>query len=261
MELSTVIFTEATMPKDVQIDNYHTPTVIETALSESTLFEHDEYQASRKERFAFDSNIRRRYMRRPPDAEDSLQTIRAYNYMNPATVVMHNIPTKFGVDTEVTEKTIKVLLQKGVHPSTIEQIKEAKQDIIDYYTAGFDEALSLLSDEERAMPEKVEALRKQYCEFPVFPYILMGHDEHSPQLRVTTDDNGRNTYYAMCTTIPQNVDDLMSKTYISQCIHYMLGQMGEQCGITWFGLDKDIYYDYLIAENALLYLFLHIAQF
>lgn len=262
MEFGSMIFTEATMPKDAQIDNYHTPSIIETALSESTSIVHDETQATRKERFGFDSNMRRRFMKRPPEAEDSLRTIKAYNYMNPATVVMHNIPSSFGVDTVVTEKTIKTLLQKGVHKSTIEQIKEAKQDIIDYYTAGFQYAVSQLSEEERAKPENTERLRKQYCEFPSFPYILMGKDaEHSPALRVTTDDGGRNTYYAMCTTIPQNVDDLMCKTYISQCIHYMLGQMGEQCGIKEIGLDKDIYYDYLITENATLYLFLHLAQF
>lgn len=270
--------TSSTKEMGLKVDNYNAPHVIATALSESTSIVHSENQQSRVSRFEFDSNIRWRYERRPVEAEDSLRTIRAYNYMNPDSVVMMNIPPMFGIDTEITEKTIKHLLEKGVVMSTINQIMEMKQSIIDYYKAGLsyelyqligkeveegdpDMTIEDLSPEMRNTPEVLE-LQEKYLDFPPFPYILMGKDiEHSPRLRVTLDDvNSNSTYYALCTTVPQHVDDLMCKTYIGQCVHYMIGTMGEQCQINEIGLNTDVYYDYLITENATLYIFLHLLK-
>lgn len=255
------LYTEATLPKDIQIDNYYTPSIIETALSESASIVHDPLAMSRTERFGFDSNIRRRYEKRPREAEDSLYTIRTYNYIDPGTVVMENIPSSYGTDKKATDETIKKLLQKGVHPSWIETIPFHKQAVVNYYESLYQMALSQLKDEEKTDTVKVDALRKQYCDFTVFPFILMGKDEqHSPSLRVTRED-AKNTYYALSTSIPQHVSDIMTKTYIGLCIHYMLGKMAEDYGINEIGLDTDVYYDYLTSENATLYLFLHLARF
>ena len=331
MEIGSMIFTGATMPTDIQVDNYNAHHVIETALAESTFIVHEENQQSRASRFNFDSNIKRRYLRRPDEAEDSLRTIRAYNYMNPDTVVMVNIPSDFGINSEVTAKTIKILLEKGVIASTIESIKVMMADIIEYYTAGYEAELSqamedkeaelskledeimidltpygdgkspksmpstleeelkselyIRSEEERLKLDthgleamyrekrldelerkhdtRVARLKKQYLDFPPFPYILMGKDlENCPALRVSKDDisNG-STYYALSTTVPQQVYDLMCKTYMSQCVQYMLGEMDVQFGIKEIGIDTDVYYDYLITENATLYIFLHLQKY
>ena len=255
------LYTEATLPNDIHIDNYYTPSIIETALTESASIVHDPLAMTRTERFGFDSNIRRRYEKRPREAEDSLNTIRTYNYIDPSTVVMENIPASYGSDKKVTDETIKKLLQKGVHPSWIETIPHHKQAVVTHYETLYQMALSQLKDDEKTDTIKVEALRKQYCDFTVFPFILMGKDEeHSPSLRVTRDDVN-NTYYALSTSVPQNVSDIMTKTYISLCVHYMLGKMGEDYGLIEIGLDTDVYYDYLTTENATLYLFLHLTRF
>lgn len=256
------VYTEATLPKDIQIDNYHTPSIIETALSESASIVHDPLAMSRTERFGFDSNIRRRYEKRPMDAEDSLYTIRTYNYIDPDTVVMENIPSSYGTDKKATDETIKKLLQKGVHPSWIETIPYHKQAVVDYWESRYQMAVAQLKDEEKTDTLKVDALRKQYCDFGVFPFILMGKDEqHSPSIRITREDT-KNTYYTLSTSIPLNVSDIMAKTYIGHCVHYMLAKMGEDYGINEIGLDTDVYYDYYLTPNKeTLYLFLHLARF
>lgn len=256
-----MLYTEDTLPRDDKtFDNYHTPTQIEKALRESNFITHSEHAFSRDERYSFDSNIRRYYLKRPVDTEDSLQTIKAYNYLNPDTVVMQNLSPLFGLDEEVTAEETRILLGKGVFSSTIERIKEQKADVIAYYNDGFEFAVESLSIEERT-DERVAQLKEQYTGFKKFPYILMGKDiEHCPHLRVTMV-NSDDIYYALCTTMPQNVDDLMGKKYIEQLVHYMLGQLEENHGYTEIGLDTDLYYDFYYTENAILYLFLHLMKF
>lgn len=276
MILDQRLFRPNDAPTDIKVDNHNIPHVFETTLARSNAIVHDyDHQASRKERASFDSNIRWRYTRRPVTAEDSLVTIRTYNYLDPTTVIMQNIPSAFGVDNGVTAKTIKSLLQKGVSSEEILQIKQQKADIVDYYKEGFlcevrglgldcDEAKLIDADNLPACVQndvRVEQLREKYLVFPAFPFISMARTaESTPPMRVTVENNN-DTFYALSTTIPQNVDDCMSKSYIGHCIDYMLWRLDEQCGIKEIGLDTDIYYDYLITENATLYLFLHLATF
>lgn len=275
MILDQRLFRPNDAPTDIKVDNHNIPHIFETTLARSNAIVHDyETQTSHKERACFDSNIRWRYTRRPVSAEDSLVTIRTYNYVNPATVIMQNIPAEFGIDESITANTIRLLLEKGVTPDEIEQIKQQKSDIIEYYKEGFlyeVRGLGLqceeadLSDADN-LPEhiqndvRVKQLRDKYLVFPAFPYMTMARTpESTPPLRVTEENN--DTYYALSTTIPQNIDDCMSKTFIAHCIDYMLWRLDEQCGIKEIGLDTDIYYDYLIVENATLYLFLQLSRF
>lgn len=254
MELSSspILCTKETLPTNVAVDNYDIPEMISKAILYSTLVDHELNQKNERiERANFDSSIRDYYMKRPDNAADSLYTLRQCNYLNPNEAVLHNIPANFIIDKEETEKTIKALLQKGLYHSTVQTIAEEKLALVDYYTELYQNAVDRLTPEEKQSSTVIEALRKQHLDFKVMPYVFM---PIGAPPRHTED--GKFNYYALCTSIPQNVDDVLCKTYISHCIAYMLGEMEARCNVKKISLKRDIYYDFYIVADATLYFFL-----
>ena len=212
-------------------------------------------EGERIERAVFDSTVRNYYLKRPDEAEDSLRTLRQSNYLDPRDAVMHTIPAEYCVDHDVTEETIKVLLQKGLHLSTISGIQEQKEALIDYYHMVFKKALSELSVDDKNNPEVVESLRRAFLNFPTIPYVFL---PVAAPPRVTEHGGAMGTSYALATSIPQNIDDMLCKTYISHCVSYMIGEMEARCGVKEITFATDIYYDFWVAGNATLYFFLQL---
>lgn len=256
MELGKIIFNDSTKPHDVKIENYDIAELMETALTESTIIIHNE--GDRKtERITYDTNIRKKYLRRSDDLEDSLRTIRAYNYYNPSTAIIIPLPREFTVDKKITDKIIQEMKQKGLVNSTIQSIKNNREDVIAHCEYLYQCQLQCLSEKEKT-EEMLNFLKYNYLEFPLFPYVSLGTTPGSEvPLRVTKEK--RSTYYALSTSIPQNIsDDYSVKTYITGCIHYMIWKIQECTNKPTIDADTEIYYDFLVKENATVYFFLNL---
>ena len=257
--LGTMVFTDETKPTNITIENYNLPNMIESALVESSYIEKDPAEEGDKcSRISFDSNIRKAYINRKDEIEDSLRSIRAYNYLNPTSAIIVPIPEKFTIDKEVTLKTYTLLKEAGLNDSTIESMIEQRESVKNHCLELYDIQLANLPEDKKEDTRTLDFLRKTYLEVPSYPYIrLATKEEDEAPLRVTKGKNS--IYYALSTSVPLNIsDDIIVKSYLGGCIHYMLWQIEKVSGLKSLDESKHVYYDYYIVENSTVYFFINV---
>lgn len=256
MDLKQVTFSASNVPTGIDLDRYDMSNVMKTTLVRSAFFQH-EAGDKREDRFSHDASIKRYYERRDEKVEDSLKTIKSYNYLNPDAAIMLAIHKDFLVNANRKRMTIKLLKSKGIDDNEIEIIEKGIKDLTQYYEQM---CLYAIEDLEEKTDTAIANVKEGFV-IPCFPYVNFStRGWEMPHVRITKIDS-RSKYYALCTTIPQNSEDLVTKTFIGNCLNHLLFQIEKQENIEQVGTETGVYYDYLIKENAVLYLFINLQLF
>ena len=261
--------------------------VIMTSLIAATCIPHAEGSDPSK-RYKYHLRIKKAYIDRKDDMEDSLASIRQNNYLDPDTVVAVKLPGNYDLDTTVRKRYEKLLRNKGLDTKTLGEVNEAIVSLRASLKQLHDDEKSRILDdspvylhlreeleiEHGKSPDYVErrralekrymesidyrkrckALENEYLDIPGFPYVSMARtDATSPPVRVTKTKT--TTYYALSTSLPITYEEIMVKSYVDAYVQYMLNTMITKCDafIDEFTL---ITYDYYIGPNASFYLFI-----
>lgn len=205
---------------------------------------------TRDERIKHDPNLKKRYLKRPVEASDSLQTIGEYHLLDPATdAQVFYLPRD-------DEESRRILKEKGFPEKDIQNQIDGKQVIINYYKAGYETELSKLPRKQRSNPAILMQLQQKYLELDKFPVCRVGITDRAPPLNMSDD----RTHYALATLIPQDLDNLLKKNYIGAMMNYFFFCLRNDHGIEAIDTETVLYYDYHLTSTGVLYFFFNLTR-
>ena len=233
--------------------------IIEQALI-TTPFIAETETTTRRERVARDSTIATRYKKRPDDTEDSLVSLRQYNYLDPTRALIMKLPRGLGSDSKTTADVVARMRAYGLVQSTIASICEQHASVLEDGRYLYELNCEALKPDERT-DAKLDELRETFLEFPWNPYVrftLRAEDE--PPVRVSVDSKTDGcVYYALTTSVPLHLGDKdLIRAYLNNCVLYMLQKLESQCGLREIDTSTCVYYDYMEGAAATLYIFLQL---
>ena len=243
------------------VDHAHLPTIIENMLHKCAFIAdhpHPDHRVPRNERIHLDQGIRYRYVNRPQEADDSLYCLRQNHYLDPASLIMCTIPATYMMDDTVTSRIDQTLRGSGLNETELQEIKYAKQQLYQDSIVLCEKRIAGMKTEERQNVELCAQIKEHFLAQLAFPYIAEARDRKGSAPVHVTNESGRGTFLALATTVPQNMEPAMSQTFIELCLDYLIDALRRQCHLEEISHDTEIYYDFLVAPNATLYLFINL---
>lgn len=109
------------------------------------------------------------------------------------------------------------------------------------------------------------SLKKVHLDFSCFPVCRMGMNEkNAPKACMIESDEVYNSkFYAISTSVPQGLNELMLGTYLDACVNYLKQQVEVQGNLNAILPGTYIYYDFLSLEypaETQLFLFMNICK-